>query len=140
MTSFEPERDIFNKELEPNRKAQTIRTPKEKIEANLESEEELKAGTGFMQTLCEAIKNFEMKGYKENLICCFDHLKSQCRKISILPSEIDVTDVYRFENASDPDDQSILYAISIPSKNIKGLYIESYGLYHEDQSDTLRKA
>lgn len=140
MTSFEPERDIFNKELEPNRTSQNIKTPVEKAAADLETKQELKAGTGFMQSLCEAIKILEMKGYRENLICCFDHLKSQCRKISIMPAEIDVKDIYRFENASDPDDQSILYAISIPSKNIKGLYIESYGLYHEDQSDTLRKA
>jgi hypothetical protein len=102
--------------------------------------DELKSGTGYMQTLSEAITKFEKLGYRENLIGCVDHLRSQCRKIKILPEEIDVKDIYRFENSSDPEDQSILYVISVPSKDIKGLYVESYGLYHEDQSDTLRKA
>jgi len=148
---IEPEREYSRNQSsnqtssQSNQKA-TQKNPKDVVapiaepEDEVETEQALKAGTGFMQTLCDAIKSFEIKGYKENLICCFDHLKSQCRRISIMPSEIDVKDIYRFENSSDPSDQSILYAISIPSKNMKGLYIESYGIYHEDQSETLRKA
>lgn len=130
MTSFEYERNYSDN------KPTSAKSP---VTDSLK-ENQLKAGTGFMQTLTDAIKFFEMHGYRENLIGCFDHLKSQCRKILIQPSEIDVKDIYRFENSSDPGDQSILYAISIPSKNLKGLYIESYGLYHEEQSDALQKA
>lgn len=157
MTAFEPERDFLNRDKNKDRKSdnkserkslteslglqcKTDKSKKTEEQIALQEDAELKAGTGFMQSLCDAIKSFELEGYRENLICCFDHLKSQCRKITILPSEIDVKDIYRFENSSDPSDQSILYAISVPSKNMKGLYIESYGIYHDDQSDLLRKA
>lgn len=144
MTTFEPE---FVNRKSDQQNSSSVSSANSKNERKIESDkaeakiqDELKAGTGFMQSLSEAITHFQAKGYKENIICCVDHFRSQCRKVKVFPSEINVMDVQRFENSSDPDDQSILYVISVPSKNIKGLYIESYGLYHEDQSDELRKA
>jgi hypothetical protein len=43
----------------------------------------------------------------------------------------------RFENTSDPNDQSILYAISSPKHGIKGLFLESYGIYTEEVSRSM---
>ena len=106
----------------------------------VDHDDQLKAGTGFMLSLTDAIKNFQLLGYSQNFICMNDHLKSECRKIKVFPNEIKINEVLRFENTSDPSDQSILYAISVPAKNLKGLYVESYGLDHDDQNDELRKS
>lgn len=98
-----------------------------------------KAGTGEMQCVAEAIKQLEAKGYTHNLTLAYDHFKTEDEKIKLYAKDIFFDEVMRFENTSDPDDQSILYAISSLSDNIKGIYVESYGLYHEDISPLIIK-
>lgn len=88
-------------------------------------------------SLAVAIKEFESKGYNESLIPCFDHFYFGPDKIELYPHEIFFDEIVRFENFSDPDDQAILYAISAPTKKTKGLYSESYGLYHDDLSQAM---
>ena len=92
------------------------------------------AGTGFMPQLASAIRKLESEGYVENLVPKFDHFECRSREFSIFPPNITVDRVVRFENTSDPDDQSILYAISDHTQNLKGLYADSYGLYHDELS------
>jgi hypothetical protein len=87
--------------------------------------------------LAEAIKEFQAKGYKENLTPSYDHFYFGPDKIEIYPHEIFFDEILRFEELSAPDDQSILYAISAPGKKIKGLYVESYGLDHDDLSRSM---
>lgn len=99
--------------------------------------EMIKAGTGEMPGLSGAIKDLQSKGYKENLTLNFDHFFYGPDKIKLYPHEIFFDEVLRFENSSDPDDQSILYAISAPAKNIKGLSVDSYGLYHDSLSSSM---
>ncbi len=93
-----------------------------------------KAGTGFMIGLTDTIQELEAEGYVENLVPRFDHFECRSSKILIYPNEIEVDKVIRLENTSDPDDQAIVFAISIPKKNLKGLYVDSYGTYHDDLS------
>jgi hypothetical protein len=94
----------------------------------------LQAGTGFMNCLTEELHRLEEAGYKENLSAKFDHFEARSGEIKLNPSEIIVDDHIRFENTSDPDDQSIAYAIRDPNTGIKGVYVESYGLYHDELS------
>jgi hypothetical protein len=99
-----------------------------------ETQDVQEAGTGFMMPLVEALHSLQRKGYVENLIPCFDHLEAQSGKYHVFPDDILVDRVYRFENTSDPDDQSIAYAITCPKAGIKGVYVESYGVYHDELS------
>lgn len=94
----------------------------------------LKAGTGFMQTLTEAIRKMEEFDYKENLVACYDHFECRNSSLKIYPDDFIIDRAMRFDNSSDPDDQSVLYAISSPSMGLKGLYVDSYGTYHESLS------
>jgi len=96
-----------------------------------------KQNTEEMSTLTKTIKEFQLKGYTENLTADFDHFHYGPDKIELYPHEIFFDEVIRFENLADPDDQSILYAISVPSKNTKGIYIDSYGLHHDSLSNSL---
>lgn len=94
----------------------------------------MKAGTGFMVTLSDTIRKLQKKGYVENLTARFDRLECRSGAIKMYPGAFIIDEVVRFENASDPDDQSILYAISSPSKKIKGVYVESFGAHHDEMS------
>ena len=47
--------------------------------------------------------------------------------IQLSPNDFQIDKFYRFEGNSDPQDQSILYAISSERFNIKGLLVNGYG-------------
>ena len=97
-----------------------------------------RAGTGEMYGLCDAMDRLQKKGYTKNLVAKFDHFTCEEGKLQLYPNDIFFDEVLRFENTSDPDDQSIMYAIrSLVEDDVKGLYIESYGLYHDDLSNTI---
>ena len=98
------------------------------------SKEALQAGTGFMASLTDAIKKYSDLGYTENLIPKIDHLEARSGELKFYPDDLVVDKVVRFENTSDPDDQSILYVISFPKSGHKGLYVDSYGTYHDELS------
>jgi hypothetical protein len=100
----------------------------------------LRAGTGFMLQPSEAIAELTREGYDRNIVARYDHFELDSGRETLFPLDFEVDEILRFENTSDPDDQSILYAISSPSHRLKGLYLESYGVYHEDFSkDMIRR-
>lgn len=99
-----------------------------------------RSGTGTMQTLVEGIREFEKRGYTENIVPKYDHFSMQNGDIVLYPKDIVVDDIVRFENSSDPADQSILYAISNLSHTVKGLYVDSFGAYHDDLSTDMQNA
>lgn len=94
----------------------------------------LRAGTGFMLCPMEALADLEKSGYDQNIVACYDHFEVHSGEEILHPDDFEVDEIIRFENTSDPDDQSILYAISSRSHGIKGTFLESYGVYHEDLS------
>lgn len=96
-----------------------------------------RAGTGFMLSPLEALSHFKNLGYDQNLVPCFDHFEVHSGEERLFPHEFTVDELLRFENTSDPDDQAILYAISSPAHHLKGVFMESYGLYHEDLSASM---
>jgi hypothetical protein len=102
-----------------------------------EAQDILKAGTGFMNCLTDELHRLEAAGYRENLSACFDHFEARSGEIQLSPSQVVIDDHIRFENTSDPDDQSIAYAVRDRETGIKGVYIESYGLYHDELSQQM---
>lgn len=87
--------------------------------------------------LAKAIEGFKAKGYTENFVPNYDHFVYGDEKIELYPHDIFFDEVVRFEDLSAPEGQAILYAISSPNKNVKGIYIESYGLYHDNLSTSM---
>lgn len=94
----------------------------------------LESGTGCMVSLSHTIRKLQEQGYVENLVPAFDHFACRSGQIKITPDILVVDKMVRFENASDPDDQAILYAISSAAMGVKGLYVDSYGVYHDELS------
>ena len=89
------------------------------------------------ETLSEAINDLANRGYinnfnlKENCIACAEN------SINVHPDEFEIDEVYRFQQMSDPDDESILYAISSTKHNIKGILVNAFGIYSDTASTEL---
>jgi hypothetical protein len=88
-------------------------------------------------TLSETINGLKMEGYvldfnvnRESVVCDNSNM-------ILSPDDFEIDKVYRFEGETNPDDQSILYAISSPKFNVKGLLVNGYGISSVEISDTL---
>lgn len=91
--------------------------------------------TDSYETLSEATNGLRQKGYTEDL-----NLKPLClecttSKLELHPEDFEVDAFYRFEGMSNPDDNSIVYAIS--GKGIKGVLVDAYGVYSESLTESM---
>ena len=90
------------------------------------------------ETLVEAISDLQKQGYTADL-----NLQQNClevnNSIKLHPEDFHVDAFFRFEENTDPDEQAILYAISAPALNIKGLLVNAYGIYSESLTDEMTK-
>lgn len=79
-----------------------------------------------METLSEAMTRLVKDGYTEDVSADDDGtlLCSGCRSVCD-PADINIDEVVRFEGASDPDDQAMLFALDCGAH--KGLYAVAFG-------------
>jgi hypothetical protein len=91
--------------------------------------------TNYEPTLVETLEDLRRQGYSEDFNIRFDSLI--CARACLLPSQFEVDKVYRFEGNTNPSDEAILYAISSISGDIKGVLINSYGVYADEMTEEL---
>ena len=82
----------------------------------------------------DALTKLKKEGYTQELTMKPQFLECGDGKLLIHPSEFHVDKVFRFEGFTNPDDESILYAITSPKYNLKGLLVEAYGMYADSIS------
>ncbi|WP_366944301.1 phosphoribosylpyrophosphate synthetase [uncultured Aquimarina sp.] len=80
-------------------------------------------------TLSEAITDLQNKGYSEDLNLRNDCLECKALDYKIHADQFEVDEMHRFEGDSNPDDSSILFAISSKTFELKGLLVDAYGVY-----------
>lgn len=91
----------------------------------MDNKQDLKDG---YDTLSEAIKDLQDKGYTIDLNLADDGIESKHLKKTWDAGQIEVDKAYRFEGMSNPDDNSVLYAINTKGGE-KGLLVDAYGAY-----------
>jgi len=79
-----------------------------------------------MKTLSENVNESLEKGYTENFKVITKGLCTEDEKSIYIPQDVAITDFYRFEGYSDPQDNSILYLIETKDGR-KGTLIDAYG-------------
>ena len=90
------------------------------------------------QTLSEATNDLQKKGYTSD----FD-LKPEaivCKKANKIyePEDFHIDEFHRFEGMSNPDDMSVVYAVTtIDGK--KGMLIDAYGAYSSLSTKMIQK-
>ena len=85
-------------------------------------------------TLSEAINDLTSKGYTFNFNIADDCIHCAEHNFQLQPEEFEIDEVYRFQEMSDVDNESILYAISSTQNNLKGLLVNAYGIYADSAS------
>ncbi len=80
-------------------------------------------------TLSEAITDLQNRGYSEDLNLQSDCLECKALDYKLYADQFEVDEMHRFEGDSNPDDSSILFAISSETFNLKGLLVDAYGVY-----------
>jgi hypothetical protein len=84
--------------------------------------------TADMKTLASSINKLVLDGYTEDFNVTEQGLISRNTERKYRPEEVHIMNFFRFEGASDPADNSILYAIET-SDGAKGTLTDAYGPY-----------
>ena len=79
--------------------------------------------------LVEATNDLMKRGYTENLSLEGDTVDDKEKKVQMTADEFEIDEFYRFEGASNPDDTSILYAVTSVKYNLKGVIVNAFGAY-----------
>ena len=82
--------------------------------------------TGPMDTLSDRMRQLAAAGWAEQLSVTDGGLRCDGCGCWAAAEDVEVDEVYRFEGASDPGDQSILFAITMPCGH-RGALPASYG-------------
>ena len=88
-------------------------------------------------TLSETINGLVKLGYTHDF-----NIKNECivcnrTNITLSPDDFQIDHVYRFEGNSDPEYQSILYAISSSKFDLKGTLVNGYGTSSDEATTKL---
>ena len=88
-------------------------------------------------TLSQAIEVLRSEGYVEDFNLKQNCLECRQGQFKIFHDEFEIDKVFRFDVMTDPDDQSILYAISSDKYRLKGLLVNAYGIYSDPLTDEM---
>lgn len=90
------------------------------------------------ETLSEAMQDLKQRGYAYDFTLNADAIECQPINQQFTPSNFHVDEVHRFEGKNDPDDSSILFAIT-SSTGVKGLIVDAYGAYADSLNEEMIK-
>ncbi|WP_377111443.1 phosphoribosylpyrophosphate synthetase [Mucilaginibacter litoreus] len=93
-----------------------------------------------MTTVSEVINHLREKGYTEDFNLHENCLRCAGNQLQLHPEDFVVDRHYRFEGASDPGDEAIVYAISSDKYNLKGVLVNGYGPTADPITDKMVKA
>lgn len=88
------------------------------------------------RTLSEAIADLQKRGFTEDYNFKEDRIESRGSNLSYSPDEFEIVEHHRFEGMSNPDDNSVIYAIS-GKDGSKGILVDAYGVYASPLTDEL---
>lgn len=88
------------------------------------------------ETETEAIADLKKRGFLIDFNLSFNCIICHETPISLMPSEFEIVEVYRFEGQTDPSDSSIIYAIE-SKHGEKGVLVNAYGIYSDPVSDEM---
>jgi hypothetical protein len=90
-------------------------------------------------TVTEAIAWLESKGYTYDFNLDNDCISYDGGQKRLNPEDFTIDKVFRFEGATDPGDENVIYAISSETHGIKGTLMNAFGVYSDPISDKMIK-
>jgi hypothetical protein len=93
-----------------------------------------------MTTVSEVIDHLKKEGYTVDFNLKESRLECSGTDLQIHPQEFTIDKHYRFEGMSDPADEAVVYAISSPKYNLKGVLVNGYGTSSDPLTDQMIEA
>ena len=90
-----------------------------------------------MTTLTEVINALRSQGYVEDFNLQQNCIQCRDGHYSVFHNEFVIDKFYRFEGDSDPADEAVVYAISSPKYDIKGILVNGAGIYSDELTDEM---
>jgi hypothetical protein len=87
-------------------------------------------------TLSQALNDLQNRGFSYDFNLQENSLECKARQSLYNPNQFKVVEVYRFEGMSNPDDNSVLYAIETED-GLRGTLVDAYGVYADSVSPEL---
>jgi hypothetical protein len=88
-------------------------------------------------TVVAALQGLKLKGHTLDFNLAFDKIICNENGVCLNPDEFEITEVYRFEGATNPDDEDVVYAIESKDGSIKGSLTSAYGPYADSISSEM---
>jgi hypothetical protein len=88
-------------------------------------------------TVTEAVAMLNKRGYTEDFNLKENCIECRNGQYKIFHNEFQVDEFYRFEGMTDPADETIVYAVSSPRYNLKGVLVNGYGIYSQSLTDDM---
>lgn len=76
----------------------------------------------------DAIRDLYQRGYTIDFMFHNGSLSDTASGESFRPDELAIVEHHRFEGASNPDDESVVYAI-VSDNGARGIVVDAFGLY-----------
>lgn len=92
-----------------------------------------------LKSLTECLDKKVKEGYTYNFKATEKGLVCNETEDIFKPEQVKIKDFYRFEGMSDPEDNSILYAIETVT-GLKGTLVDAYGAYGDAEVDKFIKS
>ncbi|UZR93670.1 phosphoribosylpyrophosphate synthetase [Chondrinema litorale] len=89
-------------------------------------------------SLTEAINLLVKEGFTEDFQATDDYIEALKSDNKYKPEDLKITEQYRFEGMTDPDDSSELLAIEAKD-GIKGTMVMAYGAKHSQNTDLIKQ-
>lgn len=80
-----------------------------------------------MESLSEAIERLNAAGYTEDFRAEADGLRALGAGCVHAPESLLIEEIVRFEGETDPQDESVLFALRCPEHDARGTYVVAYG-------------
>ncbi|HEY2350075.1 MAG TPA: phosphoribosylpyrophosphate synthetase [Puia sp.] len=87
-------------------------------------------------TVTDTLNTLKEEGYTIDFNLKPDCLECNSLDFKLYPDDFVIDKFYRFEGASNPDDSSIIYAIS-SKDGLKGTLMDAYGVYADSLTTTM---
>ncbi len=88
-------------------------------------------------TLSQTINGLKREGYDMDFNIQDECIVCHQNSAKLSPDDFEIDKVYRFEGESNPDDESVLYALSSPKFGVKGLLVNGYGISGDEAASAL---
>jgi hypothetical protein len=81
-------------------------------------------------TVSDAVNGLRERGYTIDFNLEANQIHCPGESLALAPADFEITEFYRFEGNSDPDDEAIVYAVESRS-GAKGLLVTGFGISAE---------